>query len=38
LQVPRAQLGKAAGEIGIYAFNTAERPVTIQCCALSVGK
>jgi len=38
LQVPRAQLGKAAGEIGLYAFNTAERPVTIQFCAFAVGK
>ena len=38
LQVARTQLGKAAGEIGLYAFNTAERPVTIQFCAFAVGK
>jgi hypothetical protein len=38
LQVPRTQLGKAAGEIGLYAFTTAERPVTIQFCAFAVGK
>jgi hypothetical protein len=38
LQVPRAQLGKAAGEIGLYAFTEATAPVTIQFCCFAVGK
>jgi len=38
LQVPRAQLGKAAGEIGLYAFHTADGPVAVQFCAFAVGK
>ncbi|HZN38435.1 MAG TPA: hypothetical protein VFD82_06505 [Planctomycetota bacterium] len=38
LQVPRGQLGKPAGEIGLYAFTTATGPVTIQFCAFAVGK